>query len=67
MPDIKTDVPGLYKSTESGAVLNKDNAALNAYRTRKAKEKKLDSFEKDIISLKNDISEIKELLKGLVK
>lgn len=62
----KTDVPGIYKERE-GILINKDNEALQAYKTRKLQLQKLNSFEDEISSLKNDMAEIKELLRGLVK
>lgn len=62
----KTEVPGFYKSIE-GFVINKDNEALQAYKNRKAKETKIYDIEETVNKLQNDISEIKELLKGLVR
>jgi hypothetical protein len=63
----KTDVPGIYKDTRTGALINKDNTALKAYKMRKQKEMKLGQIEQEISGLKNDMQEIKELLRGLVK
>jgi len=63
----KTDVPGIFKNPVTGALINKDNKALQAYKKRKMKEQKLDIVERDIAGLKNDMQEIKELLRGLVK
>lgn len=64
--DTKTDAQGYYK-TPSGAVVSKDTESLQAYKKNKAKNLQLNSMKKDIDQLKNDITEIKELLKGLVK
>lgn len=64
--DTKTDAHGYYK-TPSGAVVSKDKESLEAYKKNKAKNLQLNSMKKDIDQLKNDITEIKELLKGLVK
>lgn len=66
LQDTKTDAHGYYK-TPSGAVISKDDESLNAYRMQKAKNAQLNKMKNDIDSLKSDISEIKELLKGLVK
>jgi peptidoglycan hydrolase CwlO-like protein len=65
--EYKTDVPGIFKNPATGALINKDNKALDAYKKRKQKEQKLDMVEQDIAGLKNDMQEIKELLRGLVK
>ncbi len=62
----KTEAPGFYKSCD-GILINKDNEALDAYKKRKLKEHRLEVMINEIDTLKNDISEIKELLKGLVK
>ena len=64
--DTKTDVTGYYK-TPSGAVVSKDYDSLDAYKKQKAKSIQLNTMKNDIDQLKSDISEIKELLKGLVK
>lgn len=64
--DTKTDVNGYYK-TPSGAVVSKDTESLLAYKKQKAKYVQLNTMKKDIDSLREDITEIKELLKGLVK
>lgn len=62
----KTEVPGFYKSHD-GVLINKDNEALAAYKRKKMKEQQLENVIEDMNNLKSDISEIKELLKGLVK
>jgi hypothetical protein len=33
--DEKTSVPGLYRSEKTGALINKDNKSLEAYKKRK--------------------------------
>ena len=63
----KTEVAGLYKDTNSGAVINKDNTALRAYKARKNKERRIDEISVDVDNMKHDINEIKQLLKALVE
>ena len=65
-PDRRTDKPGIYRSPE-GFLINKDNDALNAYKKRKRKEQALESMQEQIDSMKSDLAEIKDLLKGLAK
>lgn len=60
----KTDVPGLYKVAE-GIIINKDNTALQMYKQKKARERRIDDIQNDVASLKDDILEIKQLLRGL--
>ena len=64
--ETKTAVPGIYKVTE-GILINKDNEALEAYRKRKGRDKKLDALEEEILTIRDDMAEIKLLLRGLVK
>lgn len=64
--DTKTDVSGYYK-TSSGAIVSKDEESLRAYKIRKAKSLQLNTMRKEVDQIKNDISEIKEMLKGLVR
>lgn len=62
----KTEVPGIYKVSE-GVLINKDEEGLRAYKLRKEKDRKLQKLEDDFSCLKQDLSEIKELIRGLVK
>jgi peptidoglycan hydrolase CwlO-like protein len=64
--NVKTNVPGIYR-TDQGYLINKDNDGLAAYKKQKAAMRKMDSVQEELSTLKNDIAEIKELLKGLVK
>ena len=67
-PEIfqKTEAAGFYKSRD-GILINKDNDSLNAYKMRKYKEHRLNNMIDEVDTIKSDIAEIKELLKGLVK
>lgn len=64
---IKTDVEGLVKDPESGAVLNVDNAKLDAYRKQKRfmEERSRESYR--IQKVEKDLCEIKNLLQELVR
>lgn len=62
----KTELPGFYKVDE-GLIINKDNESLTAYKKNKLKEYKVNKLQAEISSLKNDVSEIKEMLKRIVK
>lgn len=64
MPDIKTDVQGLYRSTETNAILNKDNKALLAYKKRKEQARLLSVIEKRLTKLELVIEELKNRLDG---
>jgi hypothetical protein len=64
MSGMKTDVKGIYKVTD-GILINKDKDALISYKKSKMKDMKLIKLENDLSSLKSDMEEIKQLLKGL--
>ena len=64
--DSKTDRPGIYKSSD-GYLINKDNEALAAYKKRKRKEQAVDRMQEQLDELRSDISEIKDILRGLAK
>tara|TARA_Y100000592_G_scaffold49050_1_gene77615 strand:- start:631 stop:885 length:255 start_codon:yes stop_codon:yes gene_type:complete len=67
---VKTDNPSYVRDTNSNAVINSDMQALTRHRERvkqlKANQSKIDSInnvKEDIDSLRDEMSEIKELLK----
>ena len=60
-PFLKTHNVSVY------ILINKDNKSLEAYRARRQRDKEMDTLKDDVSSLKNDLQEIKDLLKGLVK
>ena len=67
---VKTDNPSYVRETNSNAVINSDMQALARHRERvkqlKANQSKIDSInnvKEDIDSLRDEMSEIKELLK----
>jgi hypothetical protein len=63
----KTEKEGLYRDLSTGALLNKDNAALLAYKMRRQKEKEYESFKEKIKRIDDDISEIKNVLKAIAE
>lgn len=63
----KTDVEGLYRDTETRAVLNRDNAALEAYRKKKKMNEEFYDFKNKINQIDNEIADIKNLLKTIVE
>jgi hypothetical protein len=64
---IKTDVDGLVKDSNNGAILNVDNVKLEQYRKqKKSNEDRLRDRER-INKIENDLSEIKQMLQSLVR
>jgi tetrahydromethanopterin S-methyltransferase subunit B len=64
---IQTNVQGLVIDQNSGAVLNVDNGALDAYRRQKAVLEAASDTTKRIEKLENDIGDIKDMLQQLLK
>lgn len=67
MKEQQTPVPGIVKVGKRGILLNKDNAALEAYHKSKNREARSLQLEQEIQTLKNDMREIKTMLQGLIK
>ena len=54
--------PNLVRDIKSKAILTTDTNSLNAYRTSRQRQLKIDSIVEQFDTLKNDIAEIKRLL-----
>jgi hypothetical protein len=69
MKQVK-DKKNLFRDENSHAIVNTDRQAYNAYiklKKQKLEEKEeLDSFKKDLDCMKNEIGEIKSLIKQLI-
>lgn len=66
---IKTEYPGYVKDNVPGrvkAILNIDNASLQAYKEARAKDIALTKVVSEVDSIKNDIGDIKKLLTQLI-
>ena len=59
----------LIRDNSTGAILNNDSSQYNQYLTLRAKRQqgtnRIDNMENDLKSLKDDINEIKNLLRAL--
>lgn len=64
---IQTEVPGLFRDTQSGAIINKNISELNHYMAARDKAIEEQATKDKIESLENDISDIKQLLMQLVQ
>jgi len=62
----KTDFEGLVKDPQSGAVLNVDNAKLDAYKKQKRYYEESKTNFSRIDKLENDIGDIKNMLQQLL-
>lgn len=57
----KTEIPHIYRD-ESGALINKNNEALLAYKLKKQQTLKISMIENQIKNLNEDVMDIKKLL-----
>jgi hypothetical protein len=64
---VKTNVEGLVKDTQSGAILNVDNAKLQAYKKQKAFMEERNKDGERLNRVENDLTEIKNLLQALLR
>ena len=60
----------LYRDSTSNSIVNRNTTDYNTYMSQKkmrtSKNQKVDTMEQDLAYLKNEINEIKSLLKDLV-
>jgi hypothetical protein len=68
---VPTDEPHLTKNLATGVVLNNDDNAYQAYLIQRSvnesKRQQVMSLEQEVDSMKEDIAEIKNLLKYLIE
>ena len=61
---------GLYRDSTTNSIVNRNTSDYNRYmsqkKSRNAEVEKVDAMEQDLTNIKNEINEIKSLLKELV-
>jgi len=69
-----TEKTGMYRDTDSGAIVNRNNEALRAYRLKKQQTRmiedhhdKIQRMEKSLESLEDSLTDIKEILLNGIK
>lgn len=61
----KTDIPGVYKDTKSGALINKDKGRVNAYKKQKQRAREVDNMLSEFKAMKEENEQLKVELKKL--
>lgn len=61
------DTPGFHREKSSNALLNTDVRALTAYKQKRNKEAEIKNAVMEINNLKQELTEVKQLLLLLVK
>jgi|TARA_R110002074_G_scaffold77367_2_gene175560 hypothetical protein len=67
MARVATDSKNLIRDTNSQAVINTDRTAFKMYKARREHDKKADDLVQDVTDLKQDMHEIKDMLKSLIR
>ena len=67
MKQIKTEIEGIFRDVSTGALLNKDNTSLEAYKKLKRKNQEIEEMKHKINSLESVVYDIKTLLLKLVE
>lgn len=56
----------VFRDSDSSAVISTDVVGLNAYKVKREQQKKINKLETDINTVKQELSEIKNLLKQII-
>lgn len=67
MSIVKTEVEGIYRDVNNGALLNKDNDALSAYKKMKQKNNEIEQMKNKVSNLDEEIKDVKNLLKQILE
>lgn len=67
MTQVKTEIEGIFRDVSTGALLNKDNNSLEAYKKLKRKNQELKEMKNKINNLESVVYDIKTLLLRLVE
>jgi hypothetical protein len=67
MVEVKTEIEGIYRDVNNGALLNKDNSALGAYKKMKQKNNELEQMKSKVNSLDEEIKDVKNLLNQILE
>lgn len=63
---IKTEISGLVRDIQSGAIINIDNSEYKSILSQRNKKKEIDKLQQDVAELSSSIGEIKSLLKQII-
>ncbi len=66
-PVLKTEVEYLDRDVKSRALLNNNINEYLLFKSKRARDKMIDDVIKDVESLKEDISDIKNMLRSVLK
>lgn len=61
------DETTIYRDSTSSAIISKDVSGLQAYKAKRMQQEKMKELETNINTVKEELSEIKNLLKQIIK
>lgn len=67
MSEIRTEIANIVRDTTNGALLNKDNAALMAYKKNKKAMSEMDDIKTKVNNMEKEFSEVKTLLHAILE
>jgi hypothetical protein len=63
---VKTDDPSLVRDKDTNAIINIDNAGFETFMKERERILRLDEVSTEVISLKQDMTQIKQMLQQLL-
>jgi predicted transcriptional regulator len=67
MAEVKTELANIVRDTTNGALLNKDNAALMAYKKTKKSLSEMEEMKTKVNNIEKEFSEVKSLLNAILE
>lgn len=67
MTELKTEIEGIVRDTRNGALLNRDNASLEAYKKAKKKNHEIIEMQNRLNRFEGEISDIKSMLSKILE
>ena len=62
----ETNSTGLYKDTDSGAIINNNDTEFHMFDSQRRREKELREIQMNYAGLKDEVAELKNLVRQLV-
>lgn len=67
MAEVRTEITNIVRDTTNGALLNKDNAALIAYKKNKKAISEMEEMKSKVNNMEKEFSEVKTLLHAILE
>lgn len=67
MAEVKTELTNIVRDTTNGALLNKDNSALMAYKKAKKNLSEMEEMKTKVNNIEKEFSEVKSLLNAILE